>query len=252
MHGGALSTTEEVPTHIVVPANPQAVSTTDTLVEDHVHAADPAKLSTSVVQGASAVLEAGKLSTTEPVVDTRTAGLVPGVLSSSEVLVSASAAELDPARLALTETSIVEHHLALDTIRQLSTNPRKTARVAYYSVAAGDSWRSVAAILYGDPNGATALQQALGNPALTAGMQLTGMPSVLNYSTTVVTAAEPSYRIAQGQTWESITQVLYGTTHANAVARIGNGAAAPAFPRGPGTRRQRVRAECVRSAGRAR
>ena len=50
-----------------------------------------------------------------------------------------------------------------------------------YTVQAGDTWASIANVLYGssDPDAAAALQAALGNPTLTAGEQLSGIPTNL-------------------------------------------------------------------------
>jgi YD repeat-containing protein len=50
-------------------------------------------------------------------------------------------------------------------------------------VAAGDTWASIAQKVYGDSYAADALQQAVGNITLVAGLRLTGIPPVLNYTT---------------------------------------------------------------------
>ncbi len=51
----------------------------------------------------------------------------------------------------------------------------------YYAVQAGDTWSSIAQVVYGTAAAASALQTASGNPALTTGLQLT-VPASLTLS----------------------------------------------------------------------
>ncbi|HEY4210838.1 MAG TPA: LysM peptidoglycan-binding domain-containing protein [Steroidobacteraceae bacterium] len=94
------------------------------------------------------------------------------------------------------------------------TNP------SYYSVPAGATWQSIANTLYGINSAAagTALQTAMGNPTLSTGLHLTGMPATLTVSTTTTVPAY--YPVPAGATWTSITQAVYGTSNANAVAAL--------------------------------
>lgn len=90
--------------------------------------------------------------------------------------------------------------------------------VLYYTVPSGASWQSVANTLYGvnSAQAGAALQAALGNPALTAGVDLSGFPAQLS-----VTASVPAYYTVQsGNSWSSITQTIYGTSDVNAVAAL--------------------------------
>jgi YD repeat-containing protein len=86
----------------------------------------------------------------------------------------------------------------------------------YYSVPAGATWTSITQALYGTShaNAVSALQSQQGNPTLTTGLRLTNLPSTLNYT------VAPYYSVPAGATWTSITQALYGTSHANAVSAL--------------------------------
>ncbi len=86
----------------------------------------------------------------------------------------------------------------------------------YYTVPSGASWQSIANTLYGVNSAAagTALQSALGNPALTSGAQLTGFPATLTVSTTVTVPAY--YNVPAGATWQSIANAVYGINSAAA------------------------------------
>ncbi len=89
---------------------------------------------------------------------------------------------------------------------------------ASYTVQAGDTWASIGQLLYGSSAVASALQQALGNPALTAGAQLTGFPATLSVTSTVT--VPPYYTVQASDTWTTITQAVYGTSEANAVQAL--------------------------------
>ncbi|MBI1889492.1 MAG: LysM peptidoglycan-binding domain-containing protein, partial [Burkholderiales bacterium] len=129
-------------------------------------------------------------------------------------------------------------NLALTTSAKLTNIPATlnyttiVTVTPYYQVQAGDTWESITNALYGttDPNAIAALQTALGNPALTAGAQLTNIPATLNYTATI--SAPPHYFVQAGDTWTSITQALYGTSHANAVAALQAALGNPALTAG--------------------
>ena len=53
----------------------------------------------------------------------------------------------------------------------------------YYTVQAGDTWVSIAQQLYGISSGASQLEAALGDPTLTPGTALVGLPADLTYPT---------------------------------------------------------------------
>ena len=82
----------------------------------------------------------------------------------------------------------------------------------YYTVQTGDTWSSIAQTLYGTDAVADLLQSAMGDPALTPGAQLTGLPSSLDYTTTTTYTVTPYYTVQDGDTWASIAQTLYGTS----------------------------------------
>ena len=80
-----------------------------------------------------------------------------------------------------------------------------------YTVQAGDTWSSITQSIYGtsDANAVAALQDDLGDPTLTAGTQLTELPSTLTYSPTDATTVVPAYIVQPGDTWDSIATKLY-------------------------------------------
>ena len=100
------------------------------------------------------------------------------------------------------------------------TVPTVVTTPAYYTIPSGATWQSIANTLYGINSAAAsaALQTALGNPALTAGNRLTGLPSTLTVSSTVTVPAY--YAVPAGATWASITLAIYGTNDANAVLAL--------------------------------
>src|SRR5207244_1323305 len=83
---------------------------------------------------------------------------------------------------------------------------------AYYVVKDGDTWATIAGIVYGDANAGDQLRQTLNNPLLTKGSHLTGLPASLTYGvvTTAITVP-PYYLVKAGDTWTSIATALYGT-----------------------------------------
>ena len=91
-----------------------------------------------------------------------------------------------------------------------------------YLVQAGDSWATIAQALYGvgSTAAANALSQALGNPALSAGTSLTDLPAQLSVTTTSTGTVAPYYVVQAGDTWTTITQRVYGTSHTAAVAAL--------------------------------
>jgi hypothetical protein len=98
---------------------------------------------------------------------------------------------------------------------QIDTTPIGSTK--YYQVQEGDSWASIAKRLYGTSDVSQALQTALGNPTLAAGVLLANIPSTLTPSVVTVPAY---YTVHSGDTWASITLALYGTSDANAVAAL--------------------------------
>jgi len=77
----------------------------------------------------------------------------------------------------------------------------------YYTVKTGDTFTSIAEAIYGTRDVADELQVALGNPRLSAGVELTNFPSILTNTFTVA----PYYQVQNGDTFASIAQALYGT-----------------------------------------
>ncbi len=106
----------------------------------------------------------------------------------------------------------------------------------YYLVPSGATWQSVANTLYGVNSAAagTALQTALGNPPLTTGAQLTGLPATLVVTTTQTVTVPAYYVVPAGATWTSITQAIYGTSVAAAVTALQTALGNPPLP-GAGT-----------------
>jgi len=91
---------------------------------------------------------------------------------------------------------------------------------AGYTVQAGDTWASIAEALYGTSAAAGELQSALGNPALTVGDQLAGLPASLTVTTSQTVTVPAYYVVPASATWTSVTQAIYGTSDANAVAAL--------------------------------
>ena len=89
----------------------------------------------------------------------------------------------------------------------------------YYTIQAGDTWANITQAIYGssDPKTAAALQAALGSPVLTAGEQLTGLPPSLQVTAT--THVE-GYTVQAGDTWTSLTQLLYETSDPAAATKL--------------------------------
>jgi YD repeat-containing protein len=85
---------------------------------------------------------------------------------------------------------------------------------AYYNVPAGATWQSIANAVYGINSAAagTALQTAMGNPALSTGLHLTGFPATLSVTTTLAA----HYLVPASATWQSIANTLYGVNSAAA------------------------------------
>jgi len=100
---------------------------------------------------------------------------------------------------------------------------------AYYLVQASDSWASVACALYGDgsADAAAALQAAMGNATLAAGVKLAGLPSALHYAATVAITVAPYYTVQSGDSWSSIALSLYHTSDSEAVAMLQAALGAP-------------------------
>ncbi|SFH04549.1 YD repeat-containing protein, partial [Duganella sp. CF458] len=88
----------------------------------------------------------------------------------------------------------------------------------YYRIKEGDTWASVANMLYGTSVAASALQAFVAPQELVAGGKLTGLPSSLRYQ---VTQVVPDYYVIEsGDSWDSLTLKLYGTSEPNAVQAL--------------------------------
>ncbi|HEV7610186.1 MAG TPA: hypothetical protein VGO61_22835 [Steroidobacteraceae bacterium] len=95
--------------------------------------------------------------------------------------------------------------------------------VPSYTVPPGATWPSVAFDLYGVNSAAagTALQTAMGNPALNSGAQISGWPATLSVTTVLPV---PPYFLVPGTpttpTWRSIAAVVYGVDSPEAGAAL--------------------------------
>jgi len=101
-----------------------------------------------------------------------------------------------------------------------------------YLIPAGATWASIAQTLYGTSAGASALQAALANPPLIAGIRLRNLPSTLSVTTTVMVAVTPYYTVSASDTWSSIAQAVYGTNDTNVVTALKNALGDPALTPG--------------------
>ena len=84
----------------------------------------------------------------------------------------------------------------------------------------GATWQSVANTLYGvnSPEAGAALQAALGNPALTAGAQLTNLPATLHVP--IIITVPAYYTVQSGDNWASITETIYDTDDPAAIEAL--------------------------------
>ncbi len=100
----------------------------------------------------------------------------------------------------------------------------------YYLVPANATWQSIANALYGINTAIAgdALETAMSNPTLTAGMHLAPVPATL----TVMPAVPTYYVVQSGDTWSSITLALYGTSNAAAVTALQTALGNPALTTG--------------------
>jgi len=117
-------------------------------------------------------------------------------------------------------------------IMQLAAFKAASSTGTYYVVPSGATWQSIANALYGVNSAAagTALQTAMGNPALTAGAHLTGLPATLTVPT--VQTVPAYYTVPAGATWASIAQAVYGATDANAITALQVATGNPALTTG--------------------
>lgn len=106
-----------------------------------------------------------------------------------------------------------------DDVRRSIYTARSTS-TPYYVVPADATWQSLAATLYGidSASAATALQNAMSNVTLTTGLQLSGLPTTL----TVTPPTPTNYVVQSGDTWQSITLALYGTSRSEAATALWN------------------------------
>lgn len=112
------------------------------------------------------------------------------------------------------------------------TTPSGGGGTPYYLVPAGATWQSIAYALYGINSIAAgnALQTAMGSPTLSTGLHLTPVPATLTVQTVVTVPAY--YLVQSGDTWTSITQAVYNTNNANAVAALQSALNSPALTPG--------------------
>lgn len=90
----------------------------------------------------------------------------------------------------------------------------------YYLVPGGATWQSLASTLYNAVSAAAAaaLEAVMAPTTLSTGLHLQGLPATL-----VVTPTVPTYYLVQsGDTWQSITLALYGTSHGEAATALWN------------------------------
>lgn len=100
----------------------------------------------------------------------------------------------------------------------LSIQHSRSNTTPYYLVPAAATWQSLANTLYGIDSeaAADALETALGSPALSNGLHLEDLPATL-----VVTPPVPTHYVVQsGDTWQSITLTLYGTSRSEAATAL--------------------------------
>ena len=90
----------------------------------------------------------------------------------------------------------------------------------YYLVPGGATWQSLASTLYNAVStaAAAALEAVMAPTTLSTGLHLQGLPATL-----VVTPTVPTYYLVQsGDTWQSITLALYGTSDSEAATALWN------------------------------
>ncbi|HTU57915.1 MAG TPA: LysM peptidoglycan-binding domain-containing protein, partial [Polyangiales bacterium] len=104
-----------------------------------------------------------------------------------------------------------------DGVRRSIYSARSSA-VPYYVVPAGATWQSLANTLYSidSVSAATALQTAMSNVTLTTGLHLQPLPTTL----TVTPPTPTNYVVVTGDTWQSITLALYGTSRSEAATAL--------------------------------
>jgi YD repeat-containing protein len=94
-----------------------------------------------------------------------------------------------------------------------------SAASSYYVVPAGATWQSIANAVYGSNTAAAGAELALrmAPQTLATNVQLGGFPATL----AVPAPGAPSYyQVVSGDTWSIVTNKLYGTTDANAIAAL--------------------------------
>ncbi len=84
----------------------------------------------------------------------------------------------------------------------------------------GDTWSTIAQAVYGNTAVATQLATALGNPTLSVGLDLVGLPASLSTGSGGTVTVPAYYVVPSGATWASITQAVYGTSDSAAVAAL--------------------------------
>lgn len=147
---------------------------------------------------------------------TNQATLNNSALSTTDTI---SSFPLDASRLSTTRTVSTTTDHRLDST-QLST----TSSPPFYTVRAGDTFESIAAVLYGTPDLGSQVAAALGFPPLIEGSELTGFPETLTLTTTTTETVPPFYRVLETDTPQSIATLLYGSADAanDMLAALGN------------------------------
>src|ERR1051325_646826 len=134
-----------------------------------------------------------------------------------------SVAAGDALRVAMNNVSLAGATLT-NLPSMLSVTTTQTVTVpAYYVVPSNPNWPSIANALYGVNTTAAgdALKTALGRSTTpTAGERLTGLPGTLTVTTTQSVTVPAYYLVPANATWPGITQTVYGTSDANAVAAL--------------------------------
>lgn len=89
-------------------------------------------------------------------------------------------------------------------------------------VAEGATWASIATSLYGNADYADALAAAMGNPGLTVGSSLVGLPTNLSVNIHKAFSNSIEHVVAAGQGWAEILLSVYGSDDPLAASQLQN------------------------------
>ena len=188
LNNSGLSTTTPQNQSSTAPFNSSGLSDTETGYESGTQPLNTSGLQTSrtEVNSVPVTLNSGALATTETESVNRTATLDGAAVIAEETQGQDQTATLNTAALEYSTTnsqsdSIDENNVSLDP------------SVTSYTVQSGDTWDSIADTLYNTSDVANALQTALGNPTLTPGAVLTGLPQYLTDDTISASPNSTSY-----------------------------------------------------------